>query len=167
MLCGSCDNNYGNKPGGECIECRSRATTYLIVSIVAAWQLVLLAFTIRSALNSIRDMRDMRSIVAQNGGTVQQLPSRYQITLAANRSTNSIGGSSKTFSFKGFPTEQKDSFKEEISQKSVNSGSVQVNVQARGQTPIDHIIAAETVSETIKVVCFFCRKSLMQHRCID
>jgi len=162
-LCGSCDVNYGNKPGGECVECKGTAATYAIISFVALWQLVLLGFTIRSALNSIRDMRDMRAIVAQNnGGNVTDLPKTYQIKLSSTPMSSGLGtSSSKKFSLE-VNTERELSLSSDPSEKRVASivsktsdRSISLGgASMRNLTPIDHIIAAETVSETIKVDFF-------------
>ena len=61
VLCGSCEKEYGHLPGGQCEECKhSKEKTAFFIALVALWTLLLLGFTIRSALSSIRDMEEMK-----------------------------------------------------------------------------------------------------------
>jgi len=153
VLCGSCASGYGHKPGGECVECHGSVASYLIVFLVALWQLVLLGFTIRSALASIRDMQDMRAIVAQHNGDLRAFPKSYQNKLPPtpsssykSQSTNSreicLSVSTKEEEINPVPDEQ-------TSERRTLPRST--TASARNLTSIDHIVAAETVSETIKV----------------
>ena len=94
-------------------------------------------------------MRDMRAIVAQNnGGSVETLPTTYQLRLVSTPSASSLNGSSRKLSVN---TNAVDGPKSFTSAKSEASMSIGGTPSARNLTPIDHIVAAETVSETIKV----------------
>eukprot|EP00210_Caulerpa_lentillifera_P007342 g7018.t1 len=157
VLCGSCDSEYGHKPGGVCIECRGSLTTYVIVTVVALWQLVLLGFTIRSALASIRDMQDMRAIMVQHNGDLRAFPKSYQNKLPPTPSSSyklknpgnagEICLSASTKEEEICPVDEGTSEKRTLPRSTTAS--------ARNLTSIDHIVAAETVSETIKIAVNF------------
>lgn len=56
-LCGSCEPGYGHTNAKTCVHCRNRGSSFAVVLVLAMWQMFLVAFTIRIALVSIKDMR--------------------------------------------------------------------------------------------------------------
>ncbi|CAD7700049.1 unnamed protein product [Ostreobium quekettii] len=128
ILCGSCEPEYGHLPGGECVPCNfSKKTTGLFILLVALWTLLLLGFAIRSALSSIRDFQEM---------TVLEQVSRKRLQVAGQNAAQDAG----TTSQKG---------KRDVSLRQSES------MPGRRHVSVDHIIAAEKVSETLKIATNF------------
>ncbi|GMH39837.1 hypothetical protein BSKO_07741 [Bryopsis sp. KO-2023] len=60
VLCGSCLPRYGHVGGGECADCgKRRSLNIFTIVLVAFWNLILMLFTIRSAMSSIRDLNEI------------------------------------------------------------------------------------------------------------
>jgi len=128
ILCGSCEPEYGHLPGGECVPCNfSKMKTGLFILLVALWTLLLLGFAIRSALSSIRDFQEM-TVLGQVSCKRLQVNGQHA---AQDAGTTSQKGK------QAVPLRQSES------------------LPGRRQVSVDHIIAAEKVSETLKIATNF------------
>ncbi|GMH36924.1 hypothetical protein BSKO_04797 [Bryopsis sp. KO-2023] len=168
VLCGSCSLGYGHFAGGECVKCnKSKRLTALFIFLVALWTLILLGFTIRSELSAIRDFNEMRTIVARKARKKTR-PTPRQINTASRTisplpPSKNLGAINPMTVFYGAEKE------------TTNGGSVpdQTSIEVvsihktrdvtrtaeiwseNANASVDHIIAAENVSETVKIATNF------------
>lgn len=154
-LCGACEKGYGRTGGKTCEECGSRSRTATVVVLLAFWQLVLLSITIRSALVSMKDMEYILKLTAQNTPATAAPP-------PAQPSTSSTPPQSSIHASRSLDDDLQ-------SQASVNQPSAApVQVAPTQKTSVDYIIAAQHVSETIKIfVNFFQVTSLAVNINVD
>lgn len=161
-LCGSCQLGYGQANGKRCLRCRSRSAAIAIILFIALWQLFLISFTIRSALVSIRDMNQL--IMIQH-----QQPSQCITTIAVSgpstlQSTNSRvdqlpADANSSFMMDSQPNVHiPDNLTPNEFEALYSSRFIAAQVNRPQATPAqqhsaDFIIAAQHISETIKVRC--------------
>eukprot|EP00210_Caulerpa_lentillifera_P007341 g7017.t1 len=141
-LCGACEEGYGRTDGKTCEKCASRSGTASVVFLLAIWQFALLLITIRSALTS---MRDMNYIAGATGQTT--------VTTGATIPTQAI-----TSTHQGV-LRVSNTMSREIDVQSEDSGShtitVPTPVAVKQQFSVDCIVAAQHISETIKIFVNF------------
>ena len=171
-LCGSCAGGYGLANGKTCVECSTKTSTAIVISLLGLWQLIFLAITIRSALVSGRDMKQTMDNAQQHAAMAaaqgQSKKSRSpHSTFMARRSINAAT-SSRSLTGDVAQTEievQPVRFLNTPHQTPapVSSPSIGVEISPSQQYSTDYIIAAQHVSETIKVIYLFA-VPLLQHR---
>lgn len=151
-LCGACEEGYGRTDGKTCEKCSSRSGTAAVVFLLAIWQLLLLSVTIRSALVSIRDMNQMMTIIGQStpavsGGTsVSTAPTQRQVNLSGVVEDPALSGLA--------PEQMEEAFAQRQNISGQSSMMV-LPAMAKKKASIDYIIAAQHVSETIKIFVNF------------
>ena len=162
-LCGSCTDGYGNADGKTCVKCSSKSITAAVISLLGVWQLIFLAITIRSALVSIRDMNQMMVIAQQQNvsarpvqfNTTHNSPSSFTASNQGNSATD-IVTSQHRMSGELEKSEDEDQFSPPLyavpSPTFASPIPISGNVSRQQQYSADYIIAAQHVSETIKVI---------------
>ena len=163
-LCGSCSDGYGNADGKTCVKCNSKSVTAAVIFLLGVWQLIFLAITIRSALVSIRDMNQMmaiaqqqaimaavpvRSNTARRASSAFMVPHQNSTVTAATSASRPVSGE-----LTGTEIEEQYARSMSIAQPPAFASSLPIPTQVspKQQYSADYIIAAQHVSETIKVI---------------
>ena len=174
-LCGSCASGYGLVDGNSCVKCSSRSATAIAISMLGLWQLIFLAITIRSALVSGRDMKQMMAIAQQDAAMAaasvhsKKIKKPYSSFMVRRPKSNATDVATSSRSLPG------DVTRIEIEEQSSRFLSVPQSASTplpalpiQGKMPpsqkysADYIIAAQHVSETIKVTSFHIQFTLLQ-----
>ena len=164
-LCGSCTDGYGNADGKTCVKCSSKSITAAVIFLLGVWQLIFLSITIRSALVSIRDMNQMMAIAQQQAilaaaqarsSTTRRTTSAFMVPHQNNSTVTAATAASRPVSVDLTGTEIEEHFARSMSipQPSTFASPLFVpsQVSPKQQYSADYIIAAQHVSETIKVI---------------
>eukprot|EP00210_Caulerpa_lentillifera_P007403 g7075.t1 len=178
VLCGSCTSDYGHVANGKCKSCTNESRTRSLVIFSGIWMLLLMAFTIRSALISIRDFIAVKSHalhsanLAQNqtaptspniGCTVTspvlQLPQGNGLVHSRSASGSDSLNSSPTFKGHVGPVGPANGNNAILASPPPGAGILNSPAQQATNlpptAPIDHILAAEKIAETIKIFTNF------------
>ena len=177
-LCGSCAPGYGQADGKTCVRCNSDSVTIAVISLLALWQLLLLALMIRSALASIRDMNQMM-IYLQNQAAATDTPAHARapqkpfsaVTMSSrSKSTAEKAISQRRLSLDTDGSEIEDEEQLTQSLRTVPASAFVSPIPCPAQLSpndehtADSIIAAQHTRETIKVptlVPTLCCKSMV------
>ena len=163
-LCGSCSDGYGNADGKTCVKCSSKSVTAAVISLLGVWQLIFLAITIRSALVSIRDMNQMMVIAQQQTAISTESVKLNATPTSPSATTDSHQDSSVTdiissqhrmsgeLEKRGSGEQFSPPVYAVESLTFASSLSIPTPVSPKQQYSADYIIAAQHVSETIKVI---------------
>ena len=174
-LCGSCASGYGLVDGNSCVKCSSRSATAIVISMLGLWQLIFLAITIRSALVSGRDMKQMMAIAQQDAAmAVASVHSKktkkpYSSFIVRRPKSNAEDAATSSRSLPGDVTrieiEKQSSRFLSVPQSAstpVPALPIQGKMSPSQKYSADYIIAAPHVSETIKVTSFHIQFTLLQ-----
>eukprot|EP00210_Caulerpa_lentillifera_P006048 g5780.t1 len=143
-LCGACEDGYGRTDGKTCGKCGSKSGTVAVVFLLSIWQLLLLSVTIRSALVSIRDMNQMMTIIGQNSTTG-----------VSGQDQRTVSERTRDSRIRLAPEQMDEAFAYRQETLGGESSSRALPVLSKQRMSIDYIIAAQHVSETIKIFVNF------------
>ncbi|CAD7697134.1 unnamed protein product [Ostreobium quekettii] len=178
VLCASCESGYGHLPGGECSKCdENRKVTVVYILLIFLWSLVLLALAVRSALSSIKNIAEAHewsrvsfkkrpAVNVNSNGAGCKDPSTMPCPEAMDALSN--GGSKSEIAPEGSSSERncadptKESGKPRRSivssitaQRPALPAGLSEPAPGSQQVSIDHITAAEKISETLKIATNF------------
>ncbi|CAD7699333.1 unnamed protein product [Ostreobium quekettii] len=176
VLCASCEPRFGHLPGGECIKCtEDQGLTVFYTVLIFLWSLVLVTIAIRSAQLSIKNLAEARAWTKTSFNTRSgrgsyseaeqsaSLPTATEgATIAVSvpaPETKSEGGAATSLASTTSMSHSRKPIRSILDRSSTQATALPVGIAecAPGdqEVSIIHIIAAEKISETLKIATNF------------